>query len=167
MADSNVQRSDGAPCWIETPQRDARLRDTAAMSHDNVELVRKLLELAERRGYVDARELFDPDVVFARFGDEFADLAGEWHGIAEMWEGIVHFFREWDDVQTLPERFFDLGEQMLVFVNQTGSGRAGGAIVEHDGAFLFTVRGGKIVRWEAYWDRAEAWRAAGLDEHAT
>jgi ketosteroid isomerase-like protein len=137
------------------------------MSPDNVELVRKLLELAERRDYVDTRELFDSDVVFTRFGEEFADLAGEWRGIAEMWEGIVHFFREWEDLQTRPERYFDLGDQVLVFVNQTGLGRASGAIVEHDGAFLFTVHGGKIVRWEAYWDRAEACRAGGLDEQAT
>lgn len=28
---------------------------------------------------------------------------------------------------------------------------------------LFTFRAGKIVRYESYWDRAEAFRAAGLE----
>jgi hypothetical protein len=29
---------------------------------------------------------------------------------------------------------------------------------------IFTILGGKIVRWELYMDRAEALNAAGLDE---
>ncbi len=97
------------------------------MSHDNVEVVRELLELANGRDYVDTQELFDSDVVFARFGKEFADLAGEWRGVDEMWEGIVQFFREWEDVQTRPKRFVDLGDQVLVLIQQTGRGRASGA----------------------------------------
>lgn len=134
------------------------------MSADDVELVRRLFELFEARDYAHVAELVDPDLVLVRVGDEAADLAGEWRGVNEAWSAIVDYLRAWDDLRTETERLVDLGDRVLVLAKQIGRGRGSGATVERDVAFVFTVRGAKVVRWEGYWDRAEALRVAGLDE---
>ena len=132
------------------------------MSQSEVELVRKLYEHWERGDYAGLAEFFDPDVEFARIGAEFADLAGEWRGTAEMWAAVVDYVRVWEDLRQQPERFIDLGDRVLVLDRQIGRGRGSGVVVEHEVAFLFTVRDGKVVRLAGYWNRAEAMRAAGL-----
>jgi ketosteroid isomerase-like protein len=128
-----------------------------------VELVRNISDLWDRREYASAAEFVDPDVEFARIGAEFADLAGEWRGAPQMWAAIVEYFRAWDDLRQRTERFIDLGDRVLALATQIGRGRVSGLVVEREVAFLFTVRDGKIVRLVGYWDRAEAMRAAGLE----
>jgi hypothetical protein len=39
-----------------------------------------------------------------------------------------------------------------------------GIWVEHDWAYLFTVRDGKLLRQDGYDDKAQAFEAAGLTE---
>ena len=53
--------------------------------------------------------------------------------------------------------------RILLFARQFLRGRDG-IEVEQDGYGLFTIRDGKLLRWEAYWDRANALEAAGLSE---
>jgi ketosteroid isomerase-like protein len=131
------------------------------MSTENVELVRELFELWGNRDYERAGELIDPDVVFLRVG--VGDLSGEWRGLSASWAAMVDFMRAWEDLRTELERPVDLGDRVLAFARQTGRGRKSGVIVEAEIAFLFTLRDDKVVRWEGYWDRAEAMRAAGLE----
>jgi ketosteroid isomerase-like protein len=130
---------------------------------EDVELVRKLYELWERREYAAAAEFIDPDIEFVRIGSEFADMAGEWRGYAQVWAAMTDYLRVWEDLVQLPERFIDLGDGVLVLLTQTGRGRRSGVVVEREVAFLFTARGGKVVRIEGYWDRDEGLRAAGLE----
>jgi hypothetical protein len=59
------------------------------MSREHVEGVRKLHARCERGEYASTAESFDPDVVFFRIGDEFADLSGERQGLTETWAGMI------------------------------------------------------------------------------
>lgn len=64
-----------------------------------------------------------------------------------------------------PERIIDLDDdRVLVLDLQTGRGKNRGIAVEHETAWLFTLREGEIVRLEGYWDRAQGLEAAGLSE---
>lgn len=139
------------------------------MSSQNVEIVRRVFDVFGARGMTErdfarAAEFFDPDVEFARVGQEFGDLAGEWRGRSEMIAALIQFRQAWEGLRTQPERFIDLGDRVLVLVKQTGRGLRSGVLVEHDAAALFVLRDGRIIRWEGYWDRARARRVAALDE---
>lgn len=131
---------------------------------ENVEVVRRMYELWSAREYAAAGKLFDPDVVMVRSGEEFTDLAGEYHGLAEVWEAIVLWLRSWEEVRDEPQRFIDLGDRVVAIVKQVGRGRGSGAQVEHVGGFVYTISRGRITRLEAYWDPADALRAAGVEE---
>jgi ketosteroid isomerase-like protein len=45
-------------------------------------------------------------------------------------------------------------------------GKSSGARLDHLDAWVFSLRDGRIVRWDAYWDPVEARRALGLQEQA-
>ncbi|HMC07532.1 MAG TPA: hypothetical protein VKG89_09085, partial [Solirubrobacterales bacterium] len=58
----------------------------------------------------------------------------------------------------------DLGDKVLLVASHRGRGRASGAEVRGRTGYLYTLRGGKIVRGELYPSRAAALEAAGLRE---
>jgi ketosteroid isomerase-like protein len=66
----------------------------------------------------------------------------------------------------VPERFIDAGhDRVLVFSREGGRGKESGAEVQtHLTAHLWTLRDGKAIRMQSYWERAEALEAVGLSE---
>ena len=63
-----------------------------------------------------------------------------------------------------PERFWDTGDKVLVFVRATGRGTASGAGFDIRIGHLWTLRDGLVVRGEGHANRDEALEAAGLSE---
>jgi ketosteroid isomerase-like protein len=117
-----------------------------------------------RRGDFHTRRFFDPDVVYARIGADTPGDQGEWRGLTEVAAALAEWRAPWEDLHNDAERFIDLADRVLVLDRLTARGARSTAIVDHGVAQLFTLRGGRIVRWEAYWDRAEAMRTAGVKE---
>ena len=71
-----------------------------------------------------------------------------------------------DDYRMVPEEFIDAGDdQVLVFSREGGRGKGSGAPVQtNPTAHLWTLRDGKAIRMQSYWERDEALEAAGLGE---
>jgi ketosteroid isomerase-like protein len=135
------------------------------MSREDVEFLRGVYEPWSRGDFATA-DVFDPGIEFARIppeGERGVDVAGEWRGRDEMWRALKDWLSQFSEVRFEAEEFIDLGDRVLVLSRQSGTGKASGVPVEKEQADLITLRDGKIVRWEAYWDRADAKRAAGLD----
>jgi ketosteroid isomerase-like protein len=111
-----------------------------------------------RRGYAALNrgdlsvvaELLDPDI--------------EWHEPAPSPEAGTHrgrdgfesFLRGWlesfEDFRVEPERVVERGDELVVVVRQSGTGRTSGLSVETRLAHVWTVADGKAVRWEAVAD---------------
>lgn len=142
------------------------------MSQENVEVV--------RRGYEGMKEyLRDPSGDFAPYlvkwldpeiewlgPREFPDLAEPHYGHAGVRRYIETLFEAIEDYTMVPEEFIDAGgEKVLVFSREGGRGRGSGAeVYTHPTAHLWTIRDGKAVRMQSYWERADALEAAGLSE---
>lgn len=139
------------------------------MSQANVEIVRRGYSLpSEREEYgfraanADVFESFfhrDAELVPPRI---YPDIEPVYRGI----DGFQHFQREmdevWDDFQFATERFFDAGDQVVVFIRISGTGRQSGAAVTISTAHLLTMRDGRATRLEIFLDRDEALEAVGL-----
>ncbi|MFL5867016.1 MAG: nuclear transport factor 2 family protein, partial [Thermoleophilaceae bacterium] len=71
-----------------------------------------------------------------------------------------------DDYRMAPERFIDVSDnRVLVFSREGGRGKGSGAEVQtHSTAHLWTLRNGRAVRMQSYWERADALEAVGLTE---
>lgn len=134
------------------------------MSRDNVELAKRVVDAYNRR---------DVDTFFA----ELATPDFEWWpaltrayegGCYQGRNGVESFYADtrenWEELQTLPEEFRDLGDCVLVMGRQMGRGKGSGAWVDAPIANILDFRDGRIWRSRAYFDLAEALRTAGVSE---
>jgi ketosteroid isomerase-like protein len=117
------------------------------MSEENVELVRRAY--AEFEGGRFSADFLDPEI-----GHE---------GVERYLDKVYEAF---DDYRMVPEEFIDAGDdQVLVFSREGGRGKGSGAKVEtHPTAHLWTVRDGKAIRMQSYWERSDALEVVGLGE---
>jgi uncharacterized protein len=133
------------------------------MSRGNLEIVREMYERRER-GDMHVGEFVDPEIVFVRIGDELPDFAGEWRGTDGLRQATAEYLNVWEDYRFEVDRMIDLGDRVLVLETQTARGKRSGAVISQEVGTLLTLRDGKIVRWEYYWERPEALAAAGIAE---
>jgi ketosteroid isomerase-like protein len=134
------------------------------MSQENVEIVRRAVQAFNERGFdgIGDSDLVTDDFEFheppeqpaprtARGREEVRKLGGE-------------FDAAWAEHHSEPQeiRAVDADRVLLVSVEHF-KGRDG---IEVDAPFaaIFTLRDGKLARWQAFWDKRRALEAAGLSE---
>ena len=141
------------------------------MSKENVELVRRGYEVMARtlenfEGELpDVGGFLDPEIEW-RGPREFPDLAEPRYGHEGVRSYLVALFEALEDYRMVPEEFIDAGpDQVLVFSREGGRGRGSGAeVITQPTAHLWTLRDGKAIGMQSYWERADALVAAGLAE---
>jgi ketosteroid isomerase-like protein len=70
----------------------------------------------------------------------------------------------WDDWELEPEEYIDVGERVVVIVNQRGRSKATGIPVDMRFAQVWSFRDGQAVKMQMYSSVDEALEAAGLSE---
>jgi ketosteroid isomerase-like protein len=134
------------------------------MASANVEIVRSLYADWERGDFSES-DWAHPEVEFV-----FADgpEGGSWTGVAGMARGAREGLRAWEGYRVQADEYRELdAERVLVFVHRRGRGRTSGidiAQVGAEGAHIFHLRDGKVMRLIAYVDRARALADLGLSE---
>ena len=135
------------------------------MADTNLELVRRAYD-AWNRGDLDAAFAFlDPDVEVS-VPPNFPE-AGTYRGLTEVRRLMTeHLLPTLENLQAVPERFLDAGDQVVAFVRYSGRGSATGIEVRGSGldAHLWSLRGGKVESLRMYPGTEEALEAAGLRE---
>ncbi len=137
------------------------------MSQENVEIVRVLFEAFQRRDVKTMESFLAPEVEWdaTRFAGIVPDLVGVYRGP----EGTQRFWRtwlsSWKDL-VFEHEFRATGDQVVALIsNQRQWGRHSGIETEIPPyAFVYTVRGGKVVRVCFYPDHQSALEAVGLEE---
>src|SRR3954452_5115425 len=133
---------------------------------ENVDLVRSIYAA---RGRGDERHDFgrwaDPNIeVIAVDGP----VPGAWTGVNGLAEALGEWREVWFDFQAEPEEFRALdGDRVLVLIRRTGRGKVSGLELEGlrtEGAAVFHLRGGKVMRVVNYFDRRRALTDLGLAE---
>jgi ketosteroid isomerase-like protein len=132
------------------------------MSQENVEEVVRAANEAWNAGDLNAlREVYDPNIVVR--------VVREWPEQGPF-IGIEAVIRQWErqreayDAQTLEEisEIVVVGNRATSRIRWRGSGQGPGFDLEFTA--LVTVRDGRIVMIDFFWDHAEALEAVGLSE---
>jgi ketosteroid isomerase-like protein len=131
------------------------------MSQENVEVVRRVFDAFSRPGRPPIK-LFDPEVEVWESPEFPGELAGK--GYDNLVRANETLFDAFDELSAEWERFFDLGDRILVFVRILGFGKGSGARVEAPQAHLFRLQDGRVTEWSLFGDRSKALEAAGLRE---
>ena len=145
------------------------------MSQRNVELVARTIPSSD----LNFAELARSDALYAAYMEEVgrlfhADVTFTNHGFpaGEMTcvglAGVRSLFRDWykpwETYRTEVERAVDCGERVLHLTRDFGV--LWGTTQEITLALgcVYTIRDGRIARWDVYLDRNEALKAVGLSE---
>jgi ketosteroid isomerase-like protein len=133
------------------------------MSHQNVEIAKRLMSAVHRRDVDALAEITTSDLewfpVFAARveGDVYRGRAG-----------IETFLREvdetWEEFLPLPEEYRDLGNRVLGLGRLKTRGRGSGVPVDSPWGGIYEFRGGRVASIRTFLDHGEAVRAAGLEE---
>jgi ketosteroid isomerase-like protein len=147
------------------------------MSQENVELVRRVLEITQesvQRG--DPGAGFDECVGEGILASNLSRIGGVrgGRGVAGMEdavgrEGFVESTLRWgedfDDLVAEPEQIISAdNDHVVVIARWSGTGKASGAPVEMHTGMVFTLESRRIVRVAHFIDPNHALKAAGISE---
>jgi ketosteroid isomerase-like protein len=143
------------------------------MPQENVELVRAIVTLYKQpegvallaSGDLDL-SLVDPDVEWdaSQISELIPDLAEVYHGH----EGVRTYWRRWmeawTDLEFEVQDLRGVGDEVVVLIrDQRQAGRYTGIATDLPPyGMVFTVRGGKLVRWRTFPSHDAALKAVGL-----
>jgi ketosteroid isomerase-like protein len=88
----------------------------------------------------------------------------EIRGVEKARRAFGEFFGPYEDLEVLPEAFFEATDQIVVFFVQRAKPVGSNAYLERRAAHLWTLRDGKAIRLEIFPDREKAVEAAGLSQ---
>ena len=132
------------------------------MSQENVEIVRRAIDVFNERNLDAALRDVDPDVVL-----DWSRSRGVRAGIHRGHEAFRSFWTDFSDtferITITPEEFIECGDHVVVPNRGLASGRDGIEVPARS-AVVVTLRDGRIVRWCLYQEKAEALKAVGLEE---
>jgi ketosteroid isomerase-like protein len=131
------------------------------MSAENVDVVRRGFE-AWNVGDMDAlRELYDPEVIWRP--PEGWPEPGPYVGREAVLRQLEQWRETWDAYVTeLIGDFIDAADQVAVRMVWRGVGHGPEANLES--TYVATVRKGRVIGVEQFWDHAEALEILGLTE---
>jgi ketosteroid isomerase-like protein len=132
------------------------------MAQDNAELVRRIIELFNRKDI--ARVL---DAVADDFELDWSNSIGPLKGVYKGREGALElwesFLDAWDEIRWDPQEIIEVDEARVILVNHVRMrGGGSGVDVEATAAQLWTITDGKGRSVKLYQSKAEALAAAQL-----
>lgn len=134
------------------------------MSHEDVEVVRRIYAATARHDTETVLSLYHPDVEWVMAHHPRGEMFGG--GSTRGHEGLRAWFRAWyeafEDFEHKCEELIDAGEHVVSVGKDRGRGRESGVEVEQHLAAAWTVRDGKVVRVVWFSSRQEALEAVGL-----
>ena len=141
-------------------------RDTGrAMSRENVDLVREGYEAINSGDVEKGLALFDPDTEIRPGVDApNTDLKDVYYGAEGFLAFLGSLSEAFEEVSWEPEEFIDAGDDVLVLIRMTATGRGSGIEIDRPIAHICTMREGRLARHVTYWERARALEVVGLSE---
>ena len=133
------------------------------MSEENVDIVRRAVDAANRR------DLATLDSLWSEEGELHSRLAATEGQVFRGRQGIRDYFawldEAFEELRSEVEEIIDAGEDRVVaLLIARARGKASGVPSTQRFAVVFTFQGKRIARADSYLSRAEALEAAGLSE---
>lgn len=132
------------------------------ISSQNVEIVRRAIDLFNARDMAAYFQLFHPELTYRNREDE-PDVR-LYRGLEQYKEYLAGWLEMFEDLRLDSPDFIDRGDQVIAVTELRGRGRRTGAEVRGSYVFLLRLRDGVIVRGREYATTDEALEAAGASE---
>ena len=124
------------------------------MSEDNLDVVRRGYD-AFGRGDIDALlELFDEQIQWVTPGPSELATSGRRTGRQEVGQFFASVNELFDVQRFEPREYIAQGDRIVVLGEETARVRATGKTLDLDWVHVFTLRNGKVVAFQEFFDTA-------------
>ena len=125
------------------------------MTPGNADLIRPIYEEWGRGNWRPNFALYDPHMEWG-WSDEFPGLAGVFEDHEDPNPRLRAWLSGWEDWRAEAEEFLEFGDHVVVLAIYWGRGRGSGVEISQQGAHVFELRDGKVVRLEIFASRDKA-----------
>ena len=125
------------------------------MTPGNADRLRPIYEEWGRGNWRPNFELYDPHMEWG-WSDEFPGLAGVHEDHEDPNPRLRAWLSGWEDWRAEAEEFLEVGDHVVVLAIYWGRGRGSGVEISQQGAHVFELRDGKVVRLEIFASRDKA-----------
>jgi ketosteroid isomerase-like protein len=133
------------------------------MSQENVEALSPIYDEWRRGNWTPAFDIYDPNMEWG-WSEEFPDLGGVYHDPELKNKRLQRWLSSWETWRCEAEEYRVNGDFVVVLCRYIGRGKGSGLDIESQGAHVWKLRGGKVVRLEVFSSRKKALESAGLSE---
>jgi ketosteroid isomerase-like protein len=143
------------------PGRDT-CRVTSGQNQENVKIVEQMVVLFNEHGFAATRHFGHPEIEFHEPPEQPGARVAR--GIDEVMAFLAEFESAWQSHRTEPLAIRAVAEDKVLLETLEHFVGRDGMEVEAPFAGLYTFRDGKVLRWQAFWEKDRALEAAGLRE---
>jgi uncharacterized protein len=121
----------------------------------NVDLIRPIYEDWGRGNWTPLFDVYHPNMEWG-WSDEFPGLAGVYEDHEDPNPRLVAWLSGWEHWRAEADEFLEFGDHVVVLATYHGRGRGSGVEISQEGAHVWELRDGKVVRLEIFANRAKA-----------
>ena len=125
------------------------------MPPSNVDLVRPIYEEWGRGNWRPRFDVYHTNMKWG-WSDEFPELAGVYEDREDPNPRLLAWLSEWEHWRAEAEEYLEFGNHVVVLARYHGRGKRSGVEIGQEGAHVFELRDGKVVRLEIFATRAKA-----------
>jgi uncharacterized protein len=138
------------------------------MAPANADLIRPIYEEWSRGNLRPSFDVYHPHMEWG-WSDDFPGLDGVFEDRRDPNPRLRTWLSSWEHWRLDVDDYLELGDHVVVLTTYRGRGKGSGVEVRQQGAHVFELRDGKVVRLEIFADRKKAIdsvRAAQSEERA-
>jgi uncharacterized protein len=125
------------------------------MSLQNADLLRPIYEEWGQGNWRPRFDIYDPHMEWG-WSSEFLGLAGVFEDDRDPNPRLLAWLTEWEQWRAEAVEYLEFGDYVVVLASYHGRGRESGVEISQEGAHVFKLRDGKVVRLEIFASRERA-----------
>jgi ketosteroid isomerase-like protein len=126
------------------------------MARGNVDLIRPIYEEFSRGNFRLSFDVYHHPHMEWGWSDEFPGLDGVYDDRRDPNPRLHSWLSAWDDWRVEVDDYLEIGDHVVVLASYRGRGKGSGVEIRQQGAHVFRLRDGKVVRLEIFADREKA-----------
>jgi ketosteroid isomerase-like protein len=130
------------------------------MASGNAALLRPIYAEWGRGNWQPDFEIYDPEMEWG-WSDEFPDLGGVYRDSRNPNPRLQSWLSGWEQWRAEADEYLERGDYVIVLASYHGRGKGSGVEIHQQGAHVFKLREGKVVRLEVFASRARAMESVG------
>jgi len=139
------------------------------MTSGNADLIRPIYEEWSRGNFQPKFDVYDPHMEWG-WSEEFPGLAGVYEDQRNPNPRVASWLSPWEHWQVIADDYLEIGDHVVVLATFRGRGKDSGVDIDQEGAHVFELREGKVIRLEIFASREKAmeyvWTAESEESHA-